>query len=111
MSKDIVRQRIDLDQLPPLSAEQKAELSALATRDDSGIDYSDIPPLTEEFWNRAVRGRFYKPTKTSTTIRLDADVLAWFRAQGKGYQTRINAVLRREMLASLEQGSQRHSKP
>nr|WP_240906115.1 BrnA antitoxin family protein [Thiorhodococcus mannitoliphagus] len=42
---------------------------------------------------------------------MDADVVAWFRAQGKGYQTRINAILRREMLASLEQGSQRHSKP
>jgi uncharacterized protein (DUF4415 family) len=111
MSKDIVSQRIDLDQLPPLSAEQTAELAALARRDDSAIDYSDIPPLTEDFWNQAVRGRFYKPTKTSTTIRLDADVLAWFRAQGKGYQTRINAILRREMLASLEQESQRHSKP
>jgi uncharacterized protein (DUF4415 family) len=106
MSKDFVRQRIDLDQLPPLSAEQTAELAALATRDDSGIDYSDIPPLTEDSWNRAVRGRFYKPTKTSTTIRLDADVLAWFRSQGRGYQTRINAVLRREMLASLKQESQ-----
>lgn len=70
MSKDIVRQCIDLDQLPPLSAEQTAELAALATRDDSAIDYSDIPPLTDELWNQAMRGRFYKPTKTSTTIRL-----------------------------------------
>jgi uncharacterized protein (DUF4415 family) len=45
---------------------------------------------------------FYKPVKTSTTVRIDADVLAWLRAQGKGYQSRINAILRREMLSSLK---------
>lgn len=44
--------------------------------------------------------RFYRPVKEMTTIRLDADVLAWLRSEGKGYQTRINAILRREMLAS-----------
>ena len=66
------------------------------------IDYSVIPPLPEEFWKNAVRGRFYKPTKTSTTVRINSDVLAWLRAQGKGYQSRINAILRREMLSSLK---------
>jgi uncharacterized protein (DUF4415 family) len=49
-----------------------------------------------------VRGRFYRPTKASTTVRIDSDVLAWLRAQGKGYQSRINAILRREMLSSLK---------
>ncbi|MEE3626304.1 BrnA antitoxin family protein [Nitrospirillum sp. BR 11752] len=90
--------------LPPLTEEQKAELQALAERPDSEIDTSDIPELTEEFWKNAVRGRFYKPTKTSTTVRIDSDVLAWLRSQGKGYQSRINAILRREMLASLKNG-------
>lgn len=93
---------LDLDNLPPLTAEQDAELAALAARPDSEIDFSDIPELTEQFWKNAVRGRFYRPTKTSTTVRIDSDVLAWLRSQGKGYQSRINAILRREMLASLK---------
>jgi uncharacterized protein (DUF4415 family) len=99
MSKKIARRDVDLANLPPLTEKQKAELEALSTRPDGEIDYSDIPPLTEDFWNNAVRGRFYKPTKTSTTVRIVSDVLAWLRAQGKGYQSRINAILRREMLS------------
>lgn len=102
MSKKLVRHDIDLTSLPPLSAQQKAELAALTARPDGEVDYSDIPPLTEEFWKNAARGRFYKPTKISTTLRLDSDVLAWLKAQGKGYQSRINAILRREMLSSLK---------
>jgi uncharacterized protein (DUF4415 family) len=102
MSKKLVRHNVDLANLPPLTEEQEAELAALAARRDEDIDHSDIPPLSEEFWKNAVRGRFYKPTKTSTTVRIDSDVLAWLRAGGKGYQSRINAILRREMLASLK---------
>jgi uncharacterized protein (DUF4415 family) len=102
MSKKSVRRDIDLSNLPPLTDVQKGELAALRARPDAEIDYSDIPPLSEEFWKDAVRGRFYKPIKTSTTVRIDSDVLAWLRAQGKGYQSRINAILRREMLAALK---------
>ncbi|MFA9949252.1 BrnA antitoxin family protein [Dentiradicibacter hellwigii] len=97
----IVRYEVDLGSLPPLTEERKAELRALADRPDSEIDYSDIPPLTEKFWLNAVRNPFYKPTKTSTTVRVDSDVLAWLKGQGKGYQTRINAILREAMLRSL----------
>jgi uncharacterized protein (DUF4415 family) len=61
---------------------------------DEKIDYSDIPPLTDRFWKRAVRNPFYRPVKQQLTVRLDADVVAWLREQGKGYQTRINALLR-----------------
>jgi uncharacterized protein (DUF4415 family) len=68
---------------------------------DNEIDYSDIPPLDDAFWKKAVRNPFYKPTKTSTTVRVDSDVLAWLKRQGKGYQTRINAILRNAMLHSL----------
>ena len=93
---------IDLADPPPLTEAREAELAALAARPDEEIDDSDIPPLTEDFWKNAVRGKFYRPTKTSTTVRIDSDVLAWLRAQGKGYQSRINAILRREMLAALE---------
>ncbi|MEA1649725.1 BrnA antitoxin family protein [Nitrospirillum sp. BR 11164] len=102
MSTKIVRMR--RADVPPLTEEQKAQLRALAERPDSEIDFSDIPETTEEAWQNAVRGRFYKPTKTSTTVRIDSDVLAWLRSQGKGYQSRINAILRREMLASLKNG-------
>ncbi len=62
------------------------------------IDTSDIPPLTDEFFAKAVRNPYYRPVKQSTTVRIDADVLAWLRSQGAGYQTRINAILRRAML-------------
>jgi len=102
MSKKIVRRDINLATLPPLTEKQRAELAALVATPEREIDYSDIPSLTEAFWKNAVQGRFYKPIKTSTTVRLDSDVLAWLRAQGKGYQSRINAILRREMLASLK---------
>jgi uncharacterized protein (DUF4415 family) len=102
MSKTLVRRTVDLANLPSLTKKQKAELVALSARSDSEIDFSDIPPLVEEFWKNAVRGKYYKPTKTSTTVRIDSDVLAWLRAQGKGYQSRINAILRRKMLESLK---------
>src|SRR3546814_6606158 len=84
--------------LPPLTEAQKAELDARQAMPDSGIDYSDAPTLTEDFWKTAERGRFYKPIKQQVTARLDADVLAWLKSQGKGYQARMNAILRREML-------------
>lgn len=102
MSKKTVEREVDLTNLPPLTTEQAAELQALATRPDGAIDYSDLPPLNDAFWKNAVRNPIYKPTKTSTTVRIDTDVLLWLRSQGKGYQSRINAILRRAMLTSLE---------
>jgi uncharacterized protein (DUF4415 family) len=53
--------------------------------------------LTDEFFRRAVRNPFYRPIKQSTTVRIDADVLAWLKAQGPGYQTRINSLFRAAM--------------
>jgi uncharacterized protein (DUF4415 family) len=99
--KKTVRHEVDLNNLPTLTEERRAEVNALSEMPDSAIDYSDIPPLDEVFWKNAVRNPFYRPTKTSTTVRLDSDVLEWFKRQGKGYQTRINAVLREAMLRSL----------
>ena len=93
-----------LDTLPPLTEAQKGHLKALAARPESEIDYSDIPALTEEQWKGARRGVFYRPVKRQITARVDADVLDWLKAQGKGYQSRINAILRREMLANSKQG-------
>ena len=102
MSRKHVRFDIDLANLPPLSEAQKAELEALAAKPDSEIEVGDVPTLSEAFFSNAIQGRFYKPTKTSTTVRIDSDVLAWLRSQGKGYQSRINAILRREMLTSIK---------
>ena len=104
---DTVRFQLDPDNLPPLTEAQQAELDALQAMPDSGSDYSDSPALTEEFWRNEQRGRFYKPIKQQVTARLDADVLAWLKSQGKGYQARMNAILRREMLAT----ARRQEKP
>ena len=100
MSKT-VRYKIDLIAPPPLTGQQRAEIDALAAMPDSAIDHSDIPPLDEAFWKNAVSNPFYKPTKTSTTVRVDSDVLAWLKSQGKGYQTKINAILREAMIRAL----------
>ena len=59
---------------------------------DQDIDYSDIPELDAGFFRRA--RVVVPPGKQQLTIRLDTDVLAWLRDQGKGYQSRINAILR-----------------
>ncbi len=83
----------------PLTAEQKKQLEALAKMKDEDIDYSDIPELTEKFWKNAVRGNpFYRPVKKAVSLRLDADVIAWLKKDGAGYQTRANNILREKML-------------
>jgi uncharacterized protein (DUF4415 family) len=64
---------------------------------DSEIDYTDIPATTVNQWNGAKVGEFYRPIKQQLTLRIDADVVAWFKGQGKGYQTRINELLRQAM--------------
>ena len=87
---------------PPLTEAQRDRLKALFEMPATKIDFSDIPPLDDAFWKNAVRNPFYRPTKTTTTVRLDSDVLLWLKRQGKGYQTRLNAILREAMLRSLE---------
>jgi uncharacterized protein (DUF4415 family) len=71
------------------------ELAALARMPDDKIDLSDAPEVRE--WRGAVVGKFYRPIKKPVTIRVDADVLAWLKRQGSGYQTRINKLLREAM--------------
>jgi uncharacterized protein (DUF4415 family) len=79
----------------------RKELMVLAKRPESEIDYSDIPATTRKDWTGAVRGKFYRPIKRQLTIRIDADVIAWLRSHGKGYQSRLNAILRSAMLGKL----------
>ena len=92
---------------PPLTAAQRRELAALAALPDEAIDLSDIPELDEKFWANAVRNPFYKPVKKQLTVRLDSDVIAWLQRKGKGYQTRLNALLRGAMLKEQESASHR----
>jgi uncharacterized protein (DUF4415 family) len=62
---------------------------------DEKIDLSDIPEISD--WSGAVIGKFYRPVKEAVTVRLDADVVHWLKRDGKRYQARLNAILRREM--------------
>jgi uncharacterized protein (DUF4415 family) len=82
----------------PLSAREKRELAALAALPDDQIDTSDILELPLSAWKDAVRGKFYRPVKRAVSMRLDADVIAWLKKSGKGYQTRANNILRQCML-------------
>jgi uncharacterized protein (DUF4415 family) len=78
-----------------LTAAQRAELEALAALPEEQINTLDIPEQRD--WSGAQRGLFYRPVKQQLTLRLDADVVAWFKDRapnGEGYQTRINSALR-----------------
>jgi uncharacterized protein (DUF4415 family) len=91
----------------PISEEVKANIEELLRKPNSEIDTSDIPEWTDEMWKRAVRGRdaamkLWRPVKQAVSLRLDADVLAWLKKDGQGYQTRVNRMLRERMLKDLE---------
>ena len=75
-------------------------IDKLAKQTHESIDTSDAEEITD--WSLAERGRFYRPVKKQVTLRLDADLIAWFRSKGGRYQTQINAALREYM--------ERHSK-
>jgi uncharacterized protein (DUF4415 family) len=71
------------------------EIERLKLMRDEDINTSDVPEITD--WSRAVVGKFYRPVKEPVTLRLDADIIAWFKSKGPGYQTRINNLLRKAM--------------
>jgi uncharacterized protein (DUF4415 family) len=78
---------------PKLTADQRRQLEALDKLPDDQIDFSDIPELAEHM-GPIYSGLFYRPGKKSVTIRLDEDMVKWFKAQGKGWQTKMNWALR-----------------
>ena len=84
MKKRSVKYQLDPHNPPALTAKQRKEIAALAAQTDQQIDKSDIASLSSDFWKSAVR--------------LDSDVLQWLKPGGSGYQTRLNAILRDEML-------------
>ena len=82
-----------------LTEQQRADLERLRNMPDEEIDTSDAPEISD--WSNAKRGMFYRPIKRQITLRLDADVLEWFREQvpdGRGYQTEINRALREHVV-------------
>jgi uncharacterized protein (DUF4415 family) len=89
--------RLDPKKPPQLTAEEARRLEG------GRIDYSDIPPLGDEFFAQAKRA--WPPAKQQITLRLDTDVVAWLKTHGRGYQTRINRILR----AAMENQSPRRS--
>jgi len=90
-----------------LSKEQKRDIAVLAAMRDEDIDFSDIPLKLD--WNKAEVGKFYRPPKKSVTIRLDTDVLRWLKGYGRGYQTRVNILLRHAMTSSRQGGQRERS--
>ncbi len=76
----------------------RKELADLAARSENDIDFSDLPATSQQDWQGAVRGKFYRPVKQQLTVRIDADVVEWLKSQGKGYQSRLNDILRAAML-------------
>jgi uncharacterized protein (DUF4415 family) len=78
-----------------LTKEQKRDIRTIAAKRDQDIDFSDAPAVVD--WSKAEIGKFHRPTKKPVTIRLDSDVIAWLKADGRGYQTKANWLLRQAM--------------
>lgn len=89
---NIVKFTLDPNNLPALTTEEQAELAAIAALPESAIDYSDAPELPEAIWQIA-KTHVVEP-KRQITLRIDGDVIDFFKDTGRRYQTRINAVLR-----------------
>ena len=78
--------------MPRKKRSSQSDWARVDTMNDTAIDYSEIAELGDEFWKNA---QLIMPeNKIKVTMRLDPDVLNWFKSQGKGYQTKINAVLK-----------------
>ena len=83
----------------PMDEDTKARLEALAALPDSEIDTSDIKEWSDDEFTQAVPFHdIYKPKKQQITTRIDADILLWLKSHGKGYQTLLNDLLRKEMI-------------
>jgi uncharacterized protein (DUF4415 family) len=86
-----------------LTKEQERDIRPIAAKRDEDIDFSDVPPILD--WTGAEIGKFYRPAKKPVTMRLGSDVIAWLKADGRGYQTRANWLLRQAMLHFSKESS------
>ena len=90
-----------------LSADIQAQMRALEALPDDQVDTTDAPEILD--WSDARRGVFHRPVKQQITLRLDADLIAWFKARardGRGYQTDINEALREHVKRTTRSASQ-----
>lgn len=101
MQKEPSENTVRIKGTPQLSEAQREQLQKLAAMPDDTIDYSDIPEIADLSGFEV--GKFYRPVKETVTIRLDSDVLRWLKQGGKGYQSRLNALLRKEMKTNSSQ--------
>jgi uncharacterized protein (DUF4415 family) len=86
-----------------LTKEQKRQIRVIAAKRDENIDFSDAPQVLD--WRGAEIGKFYRPLKKPVTMRLDSDVLAWLKSDGRGYQTKANWLLRSAMVHFTRQAT------
>ena len=79
-----------------ISGKSRTDTKRIDALQNKGIDLSDNPEVTPEMFSKAILRKGQKPVtrKNQVTLRIDEDVLTWFKKQGKGYQTRINALLK-----------------
>ena len=91
-ASNTVKLTLDPNNLPPLTVQERAQLRTVANMPDEAIDYSDAPYLPDAIWSKAAADLTL--TKQQITLRIDAEVLEFFKHTGKRYQSRINAVLR-----------------
>jgi uncharacterized protein (DUF4415 family) len=90
---------------PRLTPEMLAQIERLVAMRDENIDLTEMPEVTD--WSNAVRGKFYRPVKQQLTLRLDSDLIHWFKThpgEGRGYQSRMNAALRRYVEDEMRRG-------
>ncbi|MGA2004193.1 MAG: BrnA antitoxin family protein [Terriglobales bacterium] len=78
---------------------RKRQIAAIAAKKDADIDRSEMPEVLD--WSGAEIGKFYRPAKKPVTMRLDTDIVGWLKSYGRGYQTRVNILLRHAMTDSF----------
>jgi len=83
-----------------LAKKQRQEIVVIAAKRDADIDLADMPEVVD--WSGAEVGKFYRPPKRPVTMRLDADVIAWLKSYGPGYQTKANLLLRHAMRSTQQ---------
>lgn len=91
-ASNTVKLTLDPKNLPPLTDQERAQLEAIAAMPDEQIDYSDAPYLPDAVWIKAITD--LPANKKQITLRIDTEVLEFFKQTGKRYQSRMNAVLR-----------------
>src|SRR5271165_558147 len=97
----VLLSRMKGEPMRKVTKEQKRDIRAIAAKRDEDIDFSDVSPVLD--WSGAEIGKFYRPKKKPVTMRLDSDVIAWLKADGRGYQTKANWLLRDAMLHFTEE--------